>query len=142
MNRARLSRYLLTALAWCTVALFAAQAVAAFPQFELAAATYADHPAWSNSDKLHAKWGAYYDLMNFIQRETPSDAVILMDNTAREQIDLYFLYPRKPVYGDEAFFRAHPEIGYVVVTSYFPNFEVHGQVVMMDDHSGLYRVQR
>ena len=142
MKATRLSGLLRPAGAWVITALFAVQVAIVIPQWSSGLQPLIESPNRSDDDKMHIKWPGYYDLVHFIAQETPEDAIILMDNNARVQVDLYFLYPRRLVYGGVETFRAHPEIEYVVATEDFPDFPVVGEKRMMNDKLGLYKIQR
>ncbi len=128
--------------AWAIVALFVAQVAITIPQWLSGLQPLAGNPNQSDDDKMRVKWPGYYDLVHFIAQETPENATILMDNSARVQIDLYFLYPRRLLYGGAGTFWAHPEIEYVVATEDFPDFPVTGEKRMLNDKLGLYKIQR
>ncbi len=127
---------------WGIVAFFAIEFLGTIPQAlpDLQSLFYNDNLSYD--DKMHAKWTGYYDLMRLIVQDTPPTAGVLMDNTARPQIDLYFLYPRHLFYGGEKDFESHPEIGYIVVSNVFPDFPVNCEKHMISDNVGLCRVLR
>ena len=93
-------------------------------------------------EKMRTKWGAYYELMLFVQNETPENAVLLQDaNWYYQTVDLYFLYPRQLIYGGEDVLRNNPQIDYVIISEDYPNFSVAGEKVMFDDRRGVYRIR-
>jgi hypothetical protein len=142
MKATSLSGLLRPVGAWAIVALFLIQLVVSIPQLLGGLQPILEDPNRSNDDKLHIQWPGYYDLMHFIAERTPENAAILMDNSARVKLDLYFLYPRRLLYGGAETFRTHPEIEYVVATEDFPDFPVTGEKQMMNDKFGLYKIQR
>jgi hypothetical protein len=88
-------------------------------------------------------WSPHFDFMQFVQANTPDHSVLLFDPNYRyATITLYFLYPRKIVYGNEETLRKRPEIDYVVISEGFPSFSVSGERIMFDDKHGLYRIYK
>jgi hypothetical protein len=60
------------------------------------------YPEWSYDEKMHHKYGAFYDLMRFVQQQTPPDSTILIPPAQDTWYDAgnfflvqSFLYPRK-----------------------------------------------
>ncbi len=122
-------------------AFFAAQVILAIPHFQNALEPLLTVPNISYADKMRIQWGAVYDQLDFIRRDTPADAVILMKDDGRPEFDQYFLFPRHVIYGDAAALRANPQIGYVLITDGYPQVPVIGEKKMLDDAHGLYELQ-
>ncbi len=127
-----------TLIRWTIAAFFAAQVVLAIPHFQNALEPLLTVPNISYADKMHIQWGAVYDQLDFVRRETPADAVILMKDDGRPEFDQYFLFPRRVIYGDADALRANPQIGYVLITDGYPQFPARGEKKMLDDAHGLY----
>ena len=119
-------------------ALFAAQVGAGLGAIESAVSAPMQFPDRSTDDKMRIGWGSYYDLMRFVQSKTPPNAVILFDpKYYYKTVNLYFLSPRKLIYGDAETLRSHPEIEYVVISDGYPTFPLPGEKIMLDDKQGL-----
>jgi hypothetical protein len=122
-------------------ALFAAQVAAGLPAIESAVSAPMQFPDRSADEKMRNEWGSFYDLMQFVQTRTPANAVLLFDpEYYYKSVNLYFLSPRKLLYGDEEALRSHPEIDYVVISEGYPSFPVPGEKMPLDDKQGLYRI--
>ena len=122
-------------------ALFAAQVAAGLPAMESAVSAPMQFPNRSTDEKMRIAWGSYYDLMQFVQDKTPASAAILFDaKYYYKSVNLYFLSPRKLIYGDEETLRSHPEIDYVVISDGYPTFPLRGEKMMLDDKQGLYGI--
>jgi hypothetical protein len=128
-------------IGWGVVGLFVAQILVALPWFVSSLAPLVENPNRSYDEKMRIKWGDYYDLVQFIQKETPNNAVLLIDSNSHINIDLYFLYPRQLYYGDKQDLVQHP-IEYVILTGELPAPAVEGERMMLDDKRGLIRVRR
>ncbi len=123
------------------VALFAAQVAAGLPATVSAVSAPMQFPNRSDDEKMRIAWESYYDLVQFVQAKTSGDAILLFEpKFYYASVNLYFLYPRKLIYGDEATLRSHPEIDYVVISDGYPAFPVPGEKMMLDDKQGLYRI--
>jgi hypothetical protein len=128
--------------AWGVIVFFIAQLIIAIPVFLNALQPVWEHPNWSYEDKMRIYWGPYVDLMQFIQRQTPSNSVLLAD-PYYGSVDIYFLFPRTIIYGGADTLRSHPEIQYVVIDDRgYPDFPVPGDKIMLNDKIGLYRIHR
>lgn len=64
-------------------------------------------PFMTYDQKMHEKYGFYYDFMLFVKNNTPSNAVILIPpsqppwaGSGNPLFSNYFLYPRKLISGD------------------------------------------
>jgi hypothetical protein len=128
--------------AWGIIAYFAVQLLATFPQVLPGLQPLFNNDNLSYDDKMRLKWAGNYDLVQWIVQDTPETAGILMDNANSPPIDLYFLYPRHLFYGGEKDFQAHPEIGYIVVSSTFPDFPVSCEKHMVSENVGICRILR
>ena len=85
-------------------------------------------------------WGVHFPLMQFVQHQTPDDAVLLLD-PYYGAVDIYFLYPRRVLHGNAGTLRRHPEIQYVVINDRgFPDFPVAGSKIMLNENLGLYKL--
>ena len=122
-------------------ALFVFQVAAGLPTIVSAVSAPLQFPDRSVDEKLRMEWGSFYDLMQYVQVKTPTNAVLLFaPNYQYRAVDLYFLYPRKLLYGDEATLHSHPEIDYVVISDGYPTFPVPGERTMLDSTQGLYGI--
>ena len=125
------------------IGLFVAQIGAGLAQIDEAISGPMQFPNRSIDDKMRVEWGSYYDLMRFVQDKTPEDAILLLGTKSPfATLDLYFLYPRKLLFGSEETLNNHPEIGYVVISDGYPTFPVPGEKMMLDDKQGIYRLPR
>jgi hypothetical protein len=122
--------------------LFVAQIGLAAPWIVNLISPLIQNPNWSYDQKMRSRWGEYYDLMSFLQQHTSADAVILLPPRPNANMDPYFLYPRKLIYGDESALQEHPEIDYIAIDGEFPQFAVDGEKVMSNGQYGLYRLRR
>jgi hypothetical protein len=129
-------------LKWVIVALFAAQLVVAAPHLENTVATMLVAPNLTYPDKMYVQWRDVYVLLDFVRRETPPTAVILMNQDDRPEFDQYFLFPRRVIYGNAGALAGNPQITYVLITDHYPEFAVVGHKIMMDDVHGLYRLEK
>ncbi len=137
------TRQLVSRLAGGLVAaLFAAQILLAIPPLQSAVATLMIAPNLSYTDKMYIRWGAVFAQLDFVRRETPPDAVILMKKDDRPEFDRYFLFPRQIIYGDAQALQNNPQVQYVLITDDYPAFPVDGSKVLMDNSHGLYRLTR
>ncbi len=125
-----------------TAAFFAAQVIIAIPHLQNAIEPLQTVPNISDADKMRIQWGDLFDQLDFIRRETPANAVILMPEDGRPEVDQYFLFPRRVIYGDADALRDNPQVEYVLITDNYPSFPVRGEKMMLDDAHGLYRLQR
>lgn len=139
----RFRQFLRTLTAYGIAALFVLQVALGFPFFQWNLTAPMLEPNRTAEEKLRIAWGAFFDAMQFVQVQTPLDAVILIDsNYIYFNLTLYFLYPRKLLFGGETIFRANPEIGYVLITDGYPDFPVAGETTMLNDKHGLLRILR
>ncbi len=128
-------------IAFAIVVVFLAQIVNALSPAQSVWAGVLQKLDQSYEQKMHDVWGAYFDFMQFVQTTTPDTSVLLFDSKYYfATLNLYFLYPRKLIYGNEETLHSHPEINYVVISDGFPNFPVAGEKIMFDDKQGLYRI--
>ena len=123
-------------------AFFTAQVLLAVPSFQSAVATLMAAPNLTYTDKMYIRWGDIFAQLDFVRRETPPDAVILMKKDDRPEFDQYFLFPRRVIYGDAASLQSNPQIQYVLIADDYPAFPVSGAKVLMDGTHGLYRLTR
>ncbi len=123
-------------------AFFAAQFLLAIPHLQNVSEPLRTVPNISDADKMRIQWGALFDRLDFVRRETPPNAVILMPEDGRPEFDQYFLFPRRVIYGDADALRDNPQVEYVLITDNYPPFPVRGEKMMLDDAHGLYRLQR
>ncbi|MBI5031859.1 MAG: hypothetical protein HZB51_15120 [Chloroflexi bacterium] len=125
------------------ITLFVGQFVIGIPAIVTAMSAPLQNPNRSYEEKMRGVWGDYFDLMQFIQTKTSDNAVILIDPKYQYAIlNLYFLHPRKLIYGSEAVLQSHSEIDYVLISEDFPDFAVAGEKIMLDDKQGLYKVRK
>ena len=127
---------------WAVVLFFAAQVWLAIPHLQTALEPFQTVPNISYTEKMHIQWGAIFDVLYFVRRETPENAVILMKEDGRPEFDQYFLFPRRVIYGDSDALRNNPQVDYVLIGDGYPQFPVVGARRMMDDTHGLYELQR
>ena len=123
---------------WAITAFFAAQVIIAIPHFQNIIEPLQTVSDISDVDKMRIQWGEVYDQLDFIRRETPDNAVILMKDDGRPEFDQYFLYPRRVIYDD----KPHVEAEYIFIEINFPPFPVVGEKKMLDATHGLIKVQR
>lgn len=123
---------------WAIAAFFAAHIIIAIPHFQNIIAPLQTVPNISDTDKMHIQWGEVFDQLDFIKRETPDNATILMKENGRPEFDQYFLYPRRVIYDDEPDVQAE----YIFVEENYPPFPVVGEKKMLDATHGLIRMQR
>lgn len=123
-------------------AFFGAQVLLAIQPMQSAAATLMIAPNLTYTDKMYIRWGDVFSQLDFIRRETPPDAVILMKKDDRPEFDQYFLFPRQVIYGDAEALQSNPQIGYVLITDNYPQFPVAGVKILKDDAHGLYWLAR
>ncbi|MBI5649197.1 MAG: hypothetical protein HZC40_01930 [Chloroflexi bacterium] len=136
----KLIRFLRWLATLSIVILVLAHLVFSASAFQRALAPLWERPTWSYADKMQKTWGAYFPLMQFVQQQTPDDAVLLLD-PYYGAVDFYFLYPRRILHGGAEMLRQHPEIQYVVINDRdFPNFPVAGTKLMLNEHLGLYKL--
>jgi hypothetical protein len=84
-----------------------------------------------------------FDQVEFIRKQTPEQAVLLLGPKWYPQHALYFLYPRRLFFGGAGILAQHPEIEYVIIDDPgYPNFAVDGDKVMLDAERGLYKIRR
>lgn len=119
-------------------AFFAAQIIIAVPHFQKIIEPLQTVPTISDDTKMRIQWGEVYNQLDFIRRETPDGATILMKENGRPEFDQYFLYPRRVIYGDKPNVQAE----YIFVQENYPPFPVVGEKKMLDATHGLIRVQR
>jgi hypothetical protein len=122
--------------------MFGMHLVVAVPRFYAALAPLWEIPGRSYEDKMREKWGSYFELMQFVQRTTPENAVLLHDPTDYRWLAPYFLYPRRLLFGGEMMLREHPEIEYVLIRDDYPTSPVTGERLMLNDTLGLYKIRR
>jgi hypothetical protein len=127
---------------WGLVLFFATQVVLGIPNLQTAVQPYLTVPYISYAEKMHIQWGRIFDLMDFIRRETPENAVILMNDDGRPEFDQYFLFPRRVIYGDAKALLNNDQIEYVLVNDGYPPFPVDGIKIMLDDTHGMYELHR
>ena len=114
--------------------LFIGQVMSVVPTVQSTWAGPLQDPKRSYEQKMRSVWGSYFDFIQFVQTRTPDTSVLLFDSKYYyATLNLYFLYPRKLIYGNEETLRSHPEINYVVISDGFPNFPVAGEKIMFDD---------
>lgn len=136
-----MSQHVRSIAVWVIVLLFLAQVMIAIPVIQHTWIGPLQYPNRTYEQKMRAVWGTYFDFMQFIQTATPNTSVLLLDpNHLYLSLNLYFLYPRRLIYGDEKTLHKHPEVDYVVIIEGFPNFPVNGEKIMFDDKHGLYRI--
>jgi len=135
-------RFLRGLVRWIIAAFFAAQVVIAIPRSQDAIAPLLIAPNLTYTDKMYIQWGDLFVLLDFIRRQTPPDAIILMKDDQRPQFDQYFLFPRRVIYGDANALRDNPQVQYLLIARDYPQFPVSGTRIMLDDTHGLYRLQR
>lgn len=138
-----MSHYLRSIAVWIIALLFLAQVIAAIPIVWSMWEGPLQNPDWTYEQKMRSVRGlsSYFDFILFVQATTPEKAVLLFDpNYHYITLNLYFLYPRKLIYGGEKILHEHPEVDYVVINDGFPNFPVNGERIMFDDKQGLYRI--
>jgi hypothetical protein len=121
---------------------FAAQVIIAIPRFQDALFPLLTVPNISYTDKMYIQWRDIFVLLDFVRRETPENAVILMKEDGRPQFDLYFLFPRHLIYGNADAIANNPQVEYVLITDNYPQFSVDGVKKMMDDTHGLFELLR
>jgi hypothetical protein len=121
---------------------FATQVIIAIPRFQDALFPLLTVPNISYTDKMYIQWGDVFVLLDFVRRETPENAVILMKEDGRPEFDQYFLFPRGVIYGDAATLANNPQVEYVIITDNYPQFPVSGTKKMMDETHGLFEVRR
>lgn len=121
---------------------FAIQVVLGMPNLQAEVQPFLTVPNITYAEKMHIQWGAVFDVMDFVRRETPRNAVILMKDDGRPEFDQFFLFPRRVIYGDEEKLLLNPQINYVVIGDGYPQFPVDGIRIMLDDTHGLYELQR
>jgi hypothetical protein len=119
-------------------AFFAAQIIIAIPHFQNIITPLQTVPNISDADKMRIQWGEVYEQLDFIRRETPENATILMKDDGRPEFDQYFLYPRRVIYDT----KPHVQAEYIFVQENYPPFPVVGEKKMLDATHGLIRVQR
>jgi hypothetical protein len=100
------------------------------------------HPNLSYDDKLLNQLGTSYEIVRFLQKETPQDAALLLPPGSNSSIDRYFLFPRKLYYGDITVLQEHPEIEYVVISDRSVDLEVVGDRKMLDAKRGVIRIRK
>jgi hypothetical protein len=127
---------------WSMVLFFAAQLILAVPHLLTAVEPFQTVPNITYVEKMRIQWGGIFDLLDFVRRETPENAVILMKEDGRPEFDQYFLFPRRVVYGTAEALRNDPPIDYVLVDDGYPQFPVSGSKIMMDDTHGLFKLQK
>lgn len=140
-----MSHYLRSIAVWLIALLFLAQVIAAIPIVRSMWEGPLQNPNWTYEQKMRSVWGwsSHFDFMLFVQAKTPETATLLFDPHYRFiTLNLYFLYPRKLIYGNEETLRKHPETDYVVISEGFPNFPINGEKMMFDDKHGLYRIYK
>jgi hypothetical protein len=123
-------------------AFFAAQVVLAIQPMQNAVALLLIAPNLSDTDKMYIRWGDVFAQLDFIRRETPPDAVILMKKDDRPEFDQYFLFPRRVIYGDAEALQSNPQVEYVLITDNYPQFPIDGVKILMDNAHGLYWLAR
>ncbi len=129
-------------LKWGLILLFATQVGFGIPNLQTAVEPFLTVPAIGYAEKMHIQWGPIFDLLYFISRETPENAVILMKDDGRPEFDQYFLFPRRVVYGGADALLHDRQIGYVLIDDGYPQFPVIGTKLMLDDTHGLFKLQR
>ena len=99
---------------------------------------------FSYDEKMEHSWGSYYQQMVFIREHTESDATIMIPPQSKQHsrignmgLDDYFLLPRNLVAGHQLILEQRDDIDYVVVHLEFPDFEVEGTRIMLDEDFGL-----
>ncbi len=126
--------------------LFVAHLYVTLPRLQESLGWLREQGALSYEEKMRIKWaryGSYFDLMDFVQKRTPLGAIILFEDGPKlGSIDFYFLFPRRILYGGAEVLRDHPEVEYVVIEGDYPGFPVSGEKFMMDDRHGLLRIRR
>ena len=127
---------------WGVVLFFAAQVLLAVPQLQSIVEPFLTVPNITYAQKMHIQWGAIFDLLYFVRRVTPENAVILMKEDGRPEFDQYFLFPRRVIYGDATAVSSNPQVGYVLIGDGYPQIPVYGSRIMMDETHGLYELQR
>lgn len=89
------------------------------------------HLNYGYNDKMRNVWGFYYDYMNFVESNIPSNSTILVPPQSHHWLSVgnmalsrYFLYPRKMLHGE---LRTIPSDGYdyvVIAKGLWQNQEV------------------
>ena len=100
-----------------------------------------ENPSRSYDDKMRYQLGAYYELMQFVERETPRDATLWIDSADYINLDLYFLFPRKIFYAFDLAARTQA-VDYLVLTGNVPAPAVEGEKKMLDEKRGVIRLRR
>jgi hypothetical protein len=136
-------KFLRAIAAYIIAALFVIQIADGLPAIQATLSKSLGTSNRSFADKMRTEWGTFFDLMQLVQDQTPVNAVLLFDSHyAFSSVNLYFLFPRTLIYGDEETLHTHPEIGYVVISENYPQFSVPGEKIMVDERHGLYKVQK
>ena len=143
MNSASPSRQsVLRSLTRLIIALFlAAQVAIAIPRFQDALFPLLTVPNITYTDKMYIQWREIFVLLDFVRRETPENATILMKEDGRSQFDEYFLFPRHLIYGNADALTNNPQVEYVLISDDYPQFPVNGVKKMIDDTHGLFEVK-
>ncbi len=123
----------------CLVALFfLAQLFVSLAAMAQSIAPIAQNSNRSYDDKMRLQLGEYYDLLKFVQDQTPRDAALLIDSPSHASLDLYFLYPRRVFYDRDLTARTQ-SVDYIVLTGDAPPSSVQGTRIMLDAQRGLIR---
>lgn len=104
-------------------------------------ALISEAPQRTNDEKMQLKLGAYYELVQFVQKETPANATLLFDSPSHSNLDLYFLYPRKIIYDSDLTTRMQ-SVDYIVMTGESPIPDIQGEKKMLDAKRGLIKLRR
>jgi hypothetical protein len=120
--------------------LFLAQFLVSLLALKDSLAPIVENPNRSYEDKMLKQLGRYYELIRFVQTETPPDAVLLIDSASHNNLDLYFLYPRRIVYDNDLMTRTQ-SVDYIVLTGDMPPAKVEGKRKMLDDKRGLVQLK-
>lgn len=100
-----------------------------------------EDPNRSYDEKMRFQLDGYYELMQFVQRETPRDATLWIDSAEHVNLDLYFLFPRKIYYASDLAARMQA-VDYLVLTGEVAAPSVEGEKRMLDDKRGVIRLRR
>ncbi len=136
-------RFVRAIAAYGVALLFVLQVMLGLAQFQWNLTEPLLEPNRTTEEKFRSAWGTFFDVVQFVKTQTPPDAVILIDSEyIYHNLMLYFLYPRRLLFGGESVFRANSEIGFILITDGYPDYAVTGETKMLDDSHGLLRVSR
>lgn len=127
-----------TILSWLVALYFLAQLFVSFLAIKQGVTPLVEAPDRAYEDKMRLQLGGYYDLLKFVQEQTPRNATLLIDSPLHAPVDLYFLYPRKVFYERDLIARMQ-SIDYIVLTGDAAPPKIEGTRLMLDDERGLIR---